>query len=150
MKVYKSELPEIILKYKKGGILSAKITSSLDLHDLMLQMFNADTIEYREEVIALFLNGANKTIGWIKHSAGGTANTVVDVSMLLATALKCGATCLVIAHNHPSGQNRPSREDDKVTQRVKEGCAAVGIRFLDHLIMCPDNGYYSFCDEGKI
>lgn len=150
MITYKSKLPEITLKYKTGEVQKCKISSSLDMCDVMEKMFNADTIEYREEVIALFLNGANNTIGWIKHSAGGTANTVVDVKMILVTALQCGANSVAIAHNHPSGQCRPSREDEKVTQRLKAGCEAVGLRFLDHLIICPNNGYYSFCDEGKI
>ena len=150
MITYKSKLPEITLKYKSGEIHQSKISSSLDLCDVMTEMFNADTIEYNEEVIALFMNGANKSIGWTKHSSGGTCNTVVDIKMILVTALQCGATSLAIAHNHPSGQNRPSREDEKVTQRLKAGCDAVGLRFIDHIIICPNNGYYSFCDEGKI
>lgn len=150
MTTYKSILPEITLKYKSGLINKTKISSSLDLNDVMRKMFNADTIEYNEEVIALFLNGANKTIGWIKHSSGGTCNTVVDIKMILVTALQCGATSLAIAHNHPSGNNRPSREDEKVTQRLKAGCESVGLRLIDHIIICPDEYYYSFCDEGKI
>lgn len=151
MTVYKSKLPEITLKYKSGEILKSKITSSQDLYNVMYKMFNADTLEYNEEVIVVFLNGANNTIGWMKHSTGGTAQTIVDVKMILATSLQCGATAVAIAHNHPSGQQYPSREDEKVTQRVKIGCEAIGVRFLDHLIICGEDGrYYSFCDECKI
>jgi DNA repair protein RadC len=69
--------------------------------------------------------------------------------MLLKLALEKKATSLAVAHNHPSGQKFPSREDEKVTQRVKIGCEAVGLRFLDHLIIA-DGSYYSFCDEGKV
>ena len=150
MTVYKSKLPEITLKYKTGEIYKTKITSSLDLFNVMYKMFNADTLEYNEEVIVVFLNGAHNTIGWMKHSSGGTAQTIIDVKMLLATALQCGASSIAIAHNHPSGQNHPSREDEKVTQHIKTGCDAIGIRFLDHIIVSGENRYYSFSDEGKI
>jgi DNA repair protein RadC len=151
MKTYKSNLPEITLKYKKGEIKKAKVSSSNDLNNVMREMFNADTIEYNEEVIVVFLNAANNTIGWIKHSTGGTAHAIVDVKMILATSLQCGAAALAVAHNHPSGQQYPSREDEKITERIKSGCEAVGVRFLDHIIICPEeNKYYSFCDEGKI
>jgi DNA repair protein RadC len=152
MTIYKSAMPEITLKYKKGDIQKVKISSSQDLNIVMRKMFNADTIEYSEEVIVVFLDAANKTIGWIKHSTGGMAHTIVDAKMILVTALQCGASALVLAHNHPSGQNHPSREDERMTQRVKEGCEAIGIRLLDHIIICPDddNKYYSFCDEGKL
>ena len=152
MTVYKSKLPEITLKYKSGEIYKSKISSSEDLFKVMYEMFNADTLEYNEEMIVVFLNGANNTIGWMKHSTGGTSQTIVDVKMLLASTLQCGAASIAIAHNHPSGQRHPSREDDKVTQRIKTGCEAIGVRFLDHVIICGDNdnNYYSFADEGKI
>lgn len=147
-----SKLPELELKYKASTISEKKISSSVDLFDLMKDMFNADTVEYREEVIILFLNNANRPIGWMKHSAGGTVHTIIDTKMILVSALKAGAQCITIAHNHPSGQNFPSREDEKVTQKVKIGCEAVGIRFLDHLIIASveEGIYYSFADEGKI
>lgn len=150
MTIYKSKLPEITLKYKSGEIKKAKITSSADLQSVFYDMFEADTIEYREEVIVVFLNAANNTIGWMKHSTGGTCHAVVDVKMILATSLQCGAASLAIAHNHPSGQNHPSREDENITRRLKTGCDAIGLRFLDHIIICPEGSYYSFCDEGKI
>jgi DNA repair protein RadC len=150
MTIYKSKLPEITLKYKSGEIKKTKITSSADLQTVMFEMFEADTIEYREEVIVIFLNAANNTIGWMKHSTGGTAYTVVDVKMILTTSLQCGAASLALAHNHPSGQKFPSIEDERITKRLKDGCDAIGMRLLDHIIICPEGGYYSFCDEGKI
>jgi DNA repair protein RadC len=147
-----STLPEISLKYKASTITEQKIQSSRDLFDLMKGMFDADTVEYREEVIIMFLNNANQPIGWMKHSAGGTAHTIIDVKMILVSALKAGAQCVTIAHNHPSGQNFPSREDEKITEKVKIGCEAVGLRLLDHIIIASiyNQAYYSFVDEGKL
>ncbi|MDD3194399.1 MAG: JAB domain-containing protein [Paludibacter sp.] len=150
MTTYKSKLPEISLKYKTGEIYKTKIQSSTDLFNVMYKMFNSDTIEYSEEVIVLFLNNANNTIGWMKHSSGGTCHTIVDIKIILATALQCGASCVTLAHNHPSGQTFPSREDDKVTARLKAGCEAIGIRLLDHIIVCSESTYYSYCDDAKI
>lgn len=151
MITYKSKLPEVTLKYKSGDIYKAKICSSSDMFELMKQMFNSDTIEYNEESIVLFLDGGNKSIGWMKHSTGGTCQTVIDIKMILVSALQCGATNIALAHNHPSGQKYPSREDEKVTERIKRGCEAIGVRLLDHIIITGDyTGYYSFCDEGKI
>lgn len=147
-----STLPELELKYKASTISEKQIKSSVDLFELMKDMFNADTVEYREEVILLFLNSANRPIGWMKHSAGGTAHTIIDTKMILVSALKAGAQSISIAHNHPSGQNFPSREDEKITEKIKIACDAVGIRFLDHVIIANIKleQYYSFCDEGKL
>jgi len=152
-KVYKSPMPELSLKYKSGNIHKMKVSSSQDIYDFVKYMYDADTVEYNEAVIAIFLNGANNTIGWIKHSSGGTAHAIIDIKMLLSTALLCGAVAIVLSHNHPSGQIHPSTEDDRITQKVKAGCDAIGLRLLDHVIVPGDfsNGrYYSFCDEGKI
>lgn len=149
---YKSKLPEITLKYKSTPyIQKAKVSSSQDLFDMMKNMFNEDTVEYCEESIIMFLNGANKSIGWMRHTTGGTSQTVIDIKMILVSALQCGASAMAVAHNHPSGQLSPSREDIKITERIKQGCEAIGVRFLDHLIITPEYvSYYSFCDEGKI
>lgn len=123
-----------------------KISSSLDLLELF-EMYLLDL--HHEEFWAAALDGGNRVIETRKLSQGGAQNTVVDVPMLLKFALEKSAISLVVAHNHPSGQNRPSRDDEKVTQRVKSGCEAIGIRFLDHIIVARGE-YYSFCDNGKM
>ncbi|GAB1416896.1 DNA repair protein RadC [Paludibacter sp.] len=123
-----------------------KISSSRDIFHL----FEADMIDLNhEEFWVVLLDGANKAMETKRLTQGGRNQTIVDVPMLLKLALEKKATALAVAHNHPSGQRFPSKEDDKVTQRVKAGCEAIGIRFLDHLIIAG-GGYYSFCDEGKL
>jgi len=69
--------------------------------------------------------------------------------MLLKMALEKSAQAVVVAHNHPSGQNRPSHEDEQITKRIKAGCEAIGITLLDHIIIARGS-YYSFADEGKM
>jgi DNA repair protein RadC len=151
MKVYKSTMPEVSIKYKAGHINKVKVTSSADLFQIFKEMFDQDTIEYNESMVVLFMNNANKTLGWTRHTSGGTCYTVVDIKMILAQALLVGANTIALSHNHPSGQLRPSSEDEKITQKLKNACEILQIRLLDHIIIPGDlEGYYSFCDEGKL
>ena len=123
-----------------------KITSSLDLFDL----FEPVLIDLaHEEFWVGLLNGANKVIEIKRLTQGGTRQTVVDIPMILKMALEKSALSIVVAHNHPSGQNRPSHEDEVITKRIKSGCEAIGITLLDHIIIAKGQ-YYSFADEGKM
>jgi len=123
-----------------------KITSSKDLYEL----FEPQLIDLQHEEFWLgLLNGANKVIEIKRLTQGGSKQTVVDVPMLLKIALDKSAQALVVAHNHPSGQNRPSHEDEVITRRIKSGCEAIGITLLDHIIIARGD-YYSFSDEGKM
>jgi DNA repair protein RadC len=123
-----------------------KIMSSMDLFEL----FEPQLVDLAHEEFWIgLLNGANKVIEIKRLTQGGSKQTVVDIPMLLKMALEKSAQAIVVAHNHPSGQNRPSVEDDQITHRVKEGCKAIGIAFLDHIIIARGQ-YYSFADEGKM
>ena len=99
---YNNQLPEITIKYKQGNTEKATIGSSRDAYNIFKKVYDADTIEYNESSIVLFLNRANKTIGWFKLSQGGLNGTVVDTRMIMVTALKCGARAFILSHNHPS------------------------------------------------
>jgi DNA repair protein RadC len=123
-----------------------KVASSLDLFELF-EIYLLDL--HHEEFWIALLDGANKVIETKKLSQGGSQNTVVDIPMILKYALEKSAISIAVAHNHPSGQNHPSREDEKVTQHIRSGCDAVGLRFIDHIIVARGK-YYSFCDNGKI
>lgn len=138
---------ELSKRRKRSEVASRKkIVSSLDLHEV----FEMQLIDLpHEEFWVAALDGGNRLIEAKRMSQGGNKNTVVDVPMILKFALEKSAISIAVAHNHPSGQNRPSREDEKVTQCIKAGCEAVGLRFLDHIIVACGE-YYSFCDEGKV
>lgn len=75
--------------------------------------------------------------------------TVVDIKLLLHHALDVLADGMIAVHNHPSGTLRPSPHDDTLTRNISQGAGAVGIRFLDHLII-SSAGYYSYADEGRM
>lgn len=122
------------------------IRTSADVVSLMQPMIGA--LEY-EEFWVLMLNRSNRVTYKRCLSQGGTAFTVVDVKLLLKRAIDCLAESIVLVHNHPSGNNKPSGEDDRLTQRIKEGASYLGIKVLDHVIITR-NGSYSYNDEGRI
>jgi len=138
---------EIGKRRKTSEILERKkITSSLDLFDL----FEPQLVDLpHEEFWIGLLNGANKVIEIKRLTQGGSRQTVVDIPILLKMALEKSAQAVVVAHNHPSGQNRPSHEDEQITRRIHAGCEAIGITLLDHIIIAKGQ-YYSFADEGKM
>ncbi len=106
-------------------------------------------LEFRQkEVFAVvFLNRGNK----IKHvemiSEGGLTATVADPRIILKKALEYNATAIILCHNHPGGNTRPSRADEAITQKIKQACALLDILLMDHIIVSSE-GYFSFADEG--
>lgn len=93
----------------------------------------------------MLLNSANRVLGVMEVSSGGVAGTVADPKVIFAAALKCSA--LILAHNHPSGNLRPSQADTNLTKRLVNGGELLDIAVLDHLIITEDD-YLSFADEG--
>ena len=150
MKEYLTNIPELTLKFKSGIIKKVQIKSSKDAADYLRTMFNDDTMEVSESVIVVYMNRSNNSIGWFKVSQGGISGTVIDVRLVLVTALKCLASGMIICHNHPSGNTSPSDADVKITQKLKEAGSLMDVQLLDHLILTPDGGYFSFADEGKL
>lgn len=138
---------QLVYKSKCDITLRPKITRSNDCYDILMCTWNQDTIELCEEFKILLLNRANKVLAISTLSQGGTAGTVVDPKLLFTTALKLKASSLILAHNHPSGELKPSQQDIKMTQNLIEGGKYLDIPVLDHLII-SSHGYYSFGDEG--
>ena len=88
-------------------------------------------------------------IGSYQLSKGGITGTIADVRLILSVALKTLATGLILAHNHPSGNLKPSEADIQLTQKVKDAAKLMDIEVLDHMIL-SSNGYFSFTDDGII
>lgn len=102
-----------------------------------------------EEGHLLLLNHSLKLIKHVFLSRGGLTETAMDIRVIIREALLHNATALVIAHNHPSGALKPSRQDDALTKQVKDACQTMRIHLLDHIIV-TDAGFYSYNDEGKL
>ena len=102
-----------------------------------------------EEFWVLLLNRANRVIDTIKVSQGGTSATVVDVKLVMRSALQQLASAVILCHNHPSNNLNPSQADDRVTEKIKSAAALFDISVLDHIIVGED-GYFSYVDEGRL
>jgi DNA repair protein RadC len=153
MKKQFNTIHEMEVVYLPGGATTNeedKINSSIRAYDILKQVYNPNTISCQEEFIVLYLNQANVPLGTYKAGKGGITGTVADVRLILGTALKALATGLIISHNHPSGTLKPSEADKQLTTKLKEACKLMDIVLLDHLILAPHEGYYSFADEGVL
>lgn len=123
-----------------------KISSSGDAFRLLLPMF-ADL--NHEEFWILSLNQANFVIGKHLISKGGLAGTVADPKIIFKVALENNAASIILAHNHPSGNLKPSGNDLNITKKLVEAGKMLDLFILDHLII-TNKKYYSFGDEGLI
>jgi len=123
-----------------------QISSSRNAYDL-LKLHLADL--RTEEFWALFLNQNNKVIHIAQLTQGGINQSIVDIRILFKTALEHFSTGVIISHNHPSGNLKPSAEDITITKKVKEAGDLMSIQLLDHLII-TQNSYLSFADEGLL
>ena len=102
-----------------------------------------------EEFWILLLNRANRVIDNIRISQGGISGTVIDVRIILKHALDRLASAIILCHNHPSGNLKPSEADIKITSKIGDSSRTMDLQLLDHLIIA-DNSYFSFSDEGLI
>ena len=102
-----------------------------------------------EEFWLLMLNRANRILGRFKVSQGGLSGTVIDTRIILKKALDNLASSIIVCHNHPSGNNKPSDADVKITEKLKKAAEMLEIKLLDHVIIA-DKSYFSFADEGLI
>lgn len=123
-----------------------KITVSKDAFDIMHPLF-VDLPH--EEFWLLILNRANLVIKKELISRGGVSGTVVDTKIIFKAAVENYACSIIICHNHPSGNLKPSEADIRITKNIKEAGKLMEIPLLDHLII-TENGFYSFADEGMI
>jgi DNA repair protein RadC len=121
------KLPEIEISVKLKGVKQSElktIASSSDAAQVCREIFDKDKIEWVEEFVLICLNRANRVIGWHKVASGGITSV--------------------------TGSLKASRADEELTQKIKGACAFLDIKLIDHIILSPDEGYFSFADEGLI
>lgn len=144
-----NEVAEIKVSYKTTNTPKIKITSVNKAFEVLLNSWDLDTIELQEEFKVLLLNRANEVLGIYPLSKGGITGTVVDSRLIFAVALKCNATGILLCHNHPSGNLKPSDADVTLTKSIKKCADFLDITLIDHLIITK-NGFFSFSNEGKL
>jgi DNA repair protein RadC len=133
---------------------SRRMISNIDKINIRQSKDVADHLKYllqfesRELFMVLLLNQANKVIHEEILSEGGITGTVADPRIIFKLALSHEATGFIICHNHPSGQLKPSKMDDFLTDKIKKGAAYFDIKLVDHLIVSVE-GYYSYAEQSE-
>jgi DNA repair protein RadC len=126
--------------------LSETITGSASV----AKYLQAKLMDLSHEVFAvLFLNRANRIRHFEIISSGGMTGTVADPRIILKKALEEEAVSIILCHNHPSGNLKPSRADEELTKKIQQATKFFDIVLLDHIIVSTD-GYFSFADEGLV
>lgn len=115
----------------------------------ILQPIFADLDADQEHGVVLSLNGQNEITGYKVISSGQMGSALIDNKLLFRALLALGGVAFILAHNHPSGEPRPSDCDKRLTRDVARAAKLMGYSFLDHLVLGAGR-YYSFCDDGRM
>ena len=148
-----NNVSEIDIVYKKKVTCKVSerplIGSSGDAYKVCMHYWNPDKIELLEEFKVLFLSRSNRVLQIFPVSQGGITGTVADPRLILAGAIRVATCAMILVHNHPSGNIKPSRADEELTIKIREAAKYFDMKVLDHLIITSE-GYFSFADEGLL
>ena len=114
------------------------------------EVFPKGQISLREIFLVAMLNRLHHPIGVAEVSRGGVNAVLVDPKLVFLPAIKLAATSIIVCHNHPSGNTYASTADRKITDKLSVGGKMLDMPLLDHIIITPQNGYYSFANDGGI
>lgn len=143
--VYEVEM----VQYAPLAVDSALIKSSKDAVELLRKIFPPERIAYKEMMYVLLLNRRNTCIGFSRLGVGTSNGVLASPKEVVQLCVKSNASAVVLAHNHPSGNLKPSDADTKFTGTMKEALNLFECTLLDHIILTP-NDYLSFLDEGLL
>ena len=122
------------------------MSSAAAIYQYMLEKVQDSDVE---EGYILLMNQALKLIRAVHISHGGFTEVAIDVRVVIKQALLNNATAIALCHNHPSGNSRPSMQDDRLTRQLQQACDTMRIHFVDHVIV-TDGAFYSYRDDGRL
>lgn len=142
---YRSELDEnqhnILVKENSCNYPVDSLSNPQSITEMLNVVFRLNK-QAEEHVYMIALNAKGKSLGVFKISHGTISTSICNPQEIFIKALLCGAAGIILAHNHPSGDTTPSKDDITVYQRIKEAGNIIGVNLLDNIIV--GNGYYSF------
>ncbi len=149
--LFKDQVAEVELIYRSKVDPSdrIKVLSSDHFAKLFRSIWNPDNMELLEEAKVIYLNKGNRVLGAFALSKGGLSNTVVDVKLVILAGLRLHCSFICLCHNHPSGNVKPSKNDEYLTEQIRIAASFFNIKLLDHIILTKD-GYFSMSDEGVL
>jgi DNA repair protein RadC len=135
---------------RRRGDTETKIPETIDSSKSAYQVLRKSLVDLpHEEFWILLLSRSNKLIAKELISKGGISGTLADPKIIFHIALQHQASSLILAHNHPSNNRKPSQEDINLTRKLHQAGKILDINVVDHLII-TDDGYLSFADEGML
>jgi len=145
-----NKISEIQISYRPAIGRKPIIVSAYDAFTELKSFYDDSTIGLKESFYVMYLNQSNRVLGVYPLSTGGVTGTIADPRLIFSVALKINAAGIILSHNHPSGNLSPSKADKDLTDKIKEGGKLLDVKLLDHIIVTPENAYYSFADEGLL
>lgn len=151
MKKYNSNVRRFRIVSEPSILPKVKVTKSSEVYDWIKKMYdeNKTDMNVSEIVYAIMLNNSNSIVSYYKLSEGGLTSSLIDIRLLMKFAINSLCTSMILVHNHPSGNFKPSNEDIKITEKIKIAGKTLDIKLLDHMIITLKR-YYSMLDEGDI
>lgn len=145
------KVAEVQLSYKPHFKAQERpqINSAKQAYQILLDSWDLNLINFIEQAKMILLNRNNRVLGIVDLSTGGGGCTVVDLKEVFAIALKATATSLILAHNHPSEDLKPSSDDIRLTEKLKQAAKLLDIELHDHLII-SENNYFSMAEKAYI
>lgn len=141
---------EVQLVYTRPQTHEMKqLTNSEQAYNLLKAIYPQNSLNHHEFCYVLYINSSKHVLAVGKISEGGITGTVVDMRLVFQHALLLNASAIILSHNHPSGNLKPSGPDKILTQKILEAGKLLDINLIDHIIVCEE-GYYSFADDGLI
>lgn len=143
------KVPEIVVTYTPKFKISQLpiVHDSKQAYQLLMQNWDKGQLQFIEQFKLLMLNKNSRVLGIYNASIGGLSNTTIDPRVIFIAALNTCSVAIILAHNHPSGNLKPSSDDIIATKRLKAAGELLDIIVLDHLIITAD-GYTSLNEEG--
>jgi DNA repair protein RadC len=146
----KNLVPDVKLRVTRGKkSVSDIVTSGSVASEIFKRFIGKNKIETQELVAVAYLSQSNKVLGVYVHTIGSISAANVDVRLILAGALQMGAVSLILCHNHPSGNLKPSDADKTITKQLVKAADYHSILVLDHIIITKES-YFSFAENGLL
>lgn len=140
---------ELVYKTKVKPSERPLVKFAKDCYELLRLTWDENKIEFVEQFKVVLMNRAQRLLGIYELSTGGVTGTVADPKLVFIAALKANACNIILTHNHPSGNLKPSRADEDLTKKIATAGMYLDIKVTDHIIVTSE-GYYSFADEGLL
>jgi DNA repair protein RadC len=126
---------ELVYKNKIKPSERPLVKSAKECYELLKLTWDENKIEFVEQFKVVLMNRAQRVLGIYELSTGGVAGTVADPKLVFTAALKANVCCLILSHNHPSGNLKPSNADEALTKKISEAGKLLDIQVLDHVII---------------